>query len=74
MWTFCNTCSDFYTEKTGASLPAAFVVGPLVLLREKYPCNTMQVQRYAESTMIALTDETDYYVAICLASVTQAFY
>ena len=34
----------------------------------------MQVQRYAESTMIALTDETDYYVAICLASVTQAFY
>ena len=74
MWTFCNTCSDFHIEKTGASLPAAFVVSPLVLPREKYPCNTMQVQRYAESAMIALTDETDYYVAICLGSVNQAFY
>ena len=27
-------------------MPTTFVVGPLVLLREKYPCNTPEVWRF----------------------------
>ena len=48
-------------------MQAAFVVGPLVLLREKYPCNTIQVQRYmptneqrVKSAMIGLTGATAF--------------
>ena len=33
------------TTQGRTSLPTAFVVGPLVLPREKYPCNTIKVQR-----------------------------
>ena len=43
------------------------MVGPLVLPREKYPCNTKQVQRYmptnawnVKSAIIALTGGTAF--------------
>ena len=50
-----------------ASLSTAFVVGPMVLPREKYPCNTIQLWRYtptnarrAKSEYIALTGGTTF--------------
>ena len=39
-----NESPDFALNRT--SLPAAFVAGPLVLPRDKYPRNTIQVQRH----------------------------
>ena len=48
-------------------MSAAFAVGPLVLTREKYPCNTIQVRRCMStnaqrlnSAMIALTGRTEF--------------
>ena len=48
-------------------MQAAFVVGPLVLLREKYLCNIIQVQRYMPTNerrvkfaMIGLTGATAF--------------
>ena len=38
-------------------MAAAFAVGPLVLPREKYPCNTTQVQIYADKC----TESQFYY-------------
>ena len=50
------------TTYSRTSLPTAFVVGPLVLPREKYPYDTIQVRRCmptnvqrVKSAMIALT-------------------
>ena len=31
------------TTQSRTSLPTAFAVGPLILQKEKYPCNTLQV-------------------------------
>ena len=48
-------------------MPAAFVVGPLVLSREKYPCNNIKAQRCTatnaqrfKSAMIELTGRTAF--------------
>ena len=53
------------TTQSRISLPATFTFGPLVLLTEKYPCNTMQVQRCTstnawgvKSSMIVVTGTT----------------
>ena len=52
------------------SLPAAFVVGSLVLPREKYPCNKIQQLQICmptnawrvKSAMIALIDGTAFLI------------
>ena len=69
-WIFClmhQLLTLHSTTYSRTSLPAAFIVGPLVLPREKHPCNTMQVWRCmlknaqrAKSAMNALTDETAF--------------
>ena len=59
------------TTQSRTSLPTAFVVGRLVLSREKYPCNTIQVQTYkptnaqtVKSVMIALTGRSLFEVPL----------
>ena len=54
-------------RESRTSLPASFIVGPLVLPREKYPCKTVQVWRCmvtngqrVKSAMIALIGGTTF--------------
>ena len=58
--------AQYYLEYN-LRMPAVFVVDPLVLLKEKYPCNTLQVWRSmptnaqkVKSAMIALTCGTAF--------------
>ena len=66
-WLIHRLLTLYSTTQSRTSLPAAFFVGPLVLLREKYPCNTIQGRRCkptnawrAKSAMIALTGGTAF--------------
>ena len=71
------------TTQSRTSLPAAFVVGPLILLREKYPCNTKQVQRCTstnsqrvKSAVTAVTGRTAFlgFIRRCQVKHVLPFY